>query len=168
MKLRHFLTLVVLATFALSAVAQEEKELTDSVRNRTQEILQKALNEATQKVERQDEMLLDLEIDELLVNETISKPGNDFFDMFYNRFVWPDVPGDYIVTISERPFRLTTTLVAIKVNDLEVFSNYLQSRSSFIEELVSYATEITRNYIINYNDIIQELGGADMGGTGIY
>jgi curli production assembly/transport component CsgE len=168
MYLRYFLALVVFTALSLNSIAQEEKVLSDSVRNRTQEYLQRALSEAAKKVGQQDEMLLDLEIDEILVNETLSKPGNDFFDMFYNAFVWPDVPGDYIVTISERPFRLTTTLVEIRVNDLEVFSNFLQPRSSFLEELVNYATEVTRQYIINYNAIIQELGGEDMGGTGIY
>jgi curli production assembly/transport component CsgE len=109
-----------------------------------------------------------LEIDELIVDATITKPGSDFFYYFSNGFEWPDVQGDYIIEISERPFRLTQTQVTIKINELEVFQNMLQPRATYLEELANYARQVTQNYLINYQQIMKELDGDDRSGSGIF
>jgi curli production assembly/transport component CsgE len=108
------------------------------------------------------------EIDQLIVNSVISKPGNDFFYYFTLDFEWPVHEGTFIVTVTERPFRTTTTQIIITVNDLEVFNSFLQPRSSYLEDLADEAQAITANYISNYQRIMRELEDEDRSGTGIY
>ena len=123
---------------------------------------------ATKNVEKSQSRADQLEIDEIMVNATISKPGNDFFYYYSNSFIWPESSGDFIVEVRERPFRLNNTQITIKVNDLEVFQNMLQPRISYLEELAAYAQQITVSYIINYQQIMKELDGDDRSGSGIY
>ena len=70
--------------------------------------------------------------------------------------------------VKERTFSLNNTQITIKVNELEVFQNMLQPRTSYLEELAAYAQRVTANYIINYQQIMKELDGDDRSGSGIY
>lgn len=153
------------------AYAQIDTLRTDSTRIRDAEVEQylKKLLDAAQDENQKKEANYDfLEIDELIVDATITKPGSDFFYYFSSGFEWPDVQGDYIVEISERPFRLTQTQVTIKINDLEVFQNMLQPRATYLEDLALYARQVTQNYLINYQQIMKELDGDDRSGSGIF
>jgi curli production assembly/transport component CsgE len=142
---------------------------TDSVqREKVEKYLEKLIEDATKTAKEIVYNYDQLEIDELIVNATFSKPGNDFFYYYSNSFVWPEASGDFIVQVSEKPFRLTNTQITIKVNDLEVFQNMLQPRTSYLEELATYAQQVTANYIINYQQIMKELDGDDRTGSGIF
>ena len=148
-----------------------QSEKSDSIKAKDRQVeayLEKLIQEATDKAQKQDANYDMLEIDELIVDATITKPGSDFFYYFSTSFQWPEAPGDFIVEVSERPFRLNNTQVTIKVNDLEVFQNMLQPRATFIEELATYAQQLTQNYIVNYAQIMKELDGDDRSGSGIY
>ena len=137
-------------------------------KERVEQYLQKLLDEATITAQKMLYNYDQLEIDELMVNATFSKAGNDFFYYYSNSFIWPEAAGDFIVEVTERPFRLSNTQITIKVNDLEVFKNMLQPRTSYLEELAIYAQQVTANYIINYQQIMRELDGDDRTGSGIY
>jgi curli production assembly/transport component CsgE len=110
-----------------------------------------------------------IEIDRLIVDETISKPGYDFMDMFFSQWTWPTLTnGAFIIVVSERPFRGITSQIQISVNDMVVFSGFLQSRAEYLELLVADALEQTTAHLLNYETIMKELIGLDMIGTGIY
>jgi curli production assembly/transport component CsgE len=110
-----------------------------------------------------------VEIDRLIVDETISKAGHDFMELFFNAWNWPAIAnGSFMMVLTERPFRGISTQIIISVNDLVVFESFLQSRYDFLETLTEQAIEQTTNYLINYESILKELEGADMKGTGIY
>mgnify|MGYP001385791378 FL=1 len=110
----------------------------------------------------------ELEINELIINSMRSKAGNDFFDHFTSDFEWPETNQSFIIVISEKPFRASTTQVIITVNDLDVFENVLQPRSSYLEDLADYAQLMTTQYILNYQQIMHDLDGEDRSGSGIY
>ena len=168
--MKKVLIYIVLFTFpTISIFGQADTLKTDSTqRENTERFLEKLIEDATETAQSILSRYDQLEIDELIVNSTISKPGNDFFYYFSNSFVWPEASGDFIVQVSERPFRLSSTQITIKVNELEVFQNMLQPRTSYLEELAAYAQRVTVNYIVNYQQIMKELDGDDRTGSGIY
>jgi curli production assembly/transport component CsgE len=155
----------------LLAMGQTDTTSLDSIQSRkglTETRLQKILEESLNQLDDQPKHLDDLEISELIVNAVISKPGNDFFDFFTSDFIWPETEGDFIILISEKPARNNSTQIFVTVNDLEVFENIIQPRASYLEELAEYAQRITKQYILNYQQIIKDLDGDDRSGSGIY
>ena len=162
-----YIALLIFSTTSL--FGQADTVRVDSLqKEKVEKYLQKLIEEATETAKEIVYNYDQLEIDELIVNATFSKAGNDFFYYYSNSFVWPQVSGDYIVQVTERPFRLSNTQITIKVNDLEVFQNMLQPRASYLEELAKYAQQVTANYIVNYQQIMKELDGDDRTGSGIF
>lgn len=124
-------------------------------------------NLSAQKAEVVIEELL-IEIDELIVDETLSKSGRDFYEIFYTQWVWPKTNDSFTIYIKERPARGNTTQLQILVNDLVVFENFLTPRYDDLVELSNFATAFVGNHIVTYEEIMQQLQGEDMKGTGIY
>ena len=110
----------------------------------------------------------DLEIDGLVTDATRTKMGRDFYDLFYQQFIAPPGAKNYAVVISERPYRATTTQVQIFVNDELVFEQFLQPRYEVLENLSAYAVETVQGFLMNYEEIMHEMNGEDMKGSGIY
>ncbi len=110
----------------------------------------------------------DIEIDGLVFDETKTKRGRDFFDYFYSQWEAPENASNYSIYVIENPFRLTTTQIEIKINDITVFQSFLQPRADIIEQLADYAVSRTQLYLANYEDLMRQLEGEDRAGTGIY
>jgi curli production assembly/transport component CsgE len=112
---------------------------------------------------------LELEIGQLIIDNTFSKAGNDFQQLFNTRWNWPtENAQDFIITISEKPSFVNSTIVEISINDLKVFESFLQPRYDILEETAGQAIDITLQYILNYEDVVKELSGEDLSGSGIY
>jgi len=112
---------------------------------------------------------LEIEINELIVNETMTKAGNDFHELFYSKWVWPDeLNHAFIIVIKEKPLRGNMTQISIKVNDMLIFEMPLQARFEYLESITEIARERTLGFLNNYKNILQSLEGEDIQGTGIY
>jgi curli production assembly/transport component CsgE len=111
---------------------------------------------------------IDLEIEGLIVDETQTKIGRDFYELFYNS--WS--PADYLpklsIVISERPLPRQGTQVAVAINDNVIFRRFLQPRYDIIEENAQIAIQIVNRYLENYEVVQKQLQGDDLIGTGIY
>ena len=111
----------------------------------------------------------ELEIGQLIIDDTFSKAGNDFQQLFNTRWNWPVQNAEqFIITISEKPSFINSTIVEITINDLKVFESFLQPRYDILEETAAQAIDITLQYILNYEDVVKELSGEDLSGSGIY
>ena len=111
---------------------------------------------------------VEIEIDGLLVDDTKTKAGKDFYDLFYNEWEAPVEAKNYSITVSEKPFRLTSTLIVISINDDIVYQAILQPRQDLIEAQAEEGVATTHDYLANYEEITKQLNGDDMAGTGIY
>ncbi len=110
-----------------------------------------------------------IEIDQLIVDETISKAGYDFQELFFTLWSWPPaLEESFILVVTERPYRGISTQIIISVNDQIVFESFLQPRYEVLEALAQSAIEQASGYLINYAAIQQQLGSDDTRGTGIY
>jgi curli production assembly/transport component CsgE len=109
-----------------------------------------------------------LEIDGLIFDETKTKNGRDFYDRFFRKWEPPENARNYSIFIKEKPFRVTTTQIEIRINETLVFQSFLQLKSEFIEVLSEQAVIQTKLYLQNYEDILQQIEGEDLSGSGIY
>ena len=110
-----------------------------------------------------------IEIDKLIVDETISKAGLDFLELFLASWTWPqNTNGSFQMVVTEKPFRGISTQVVITLNDLIVFESFLQTRFDVLESLAQQAVEQTSAYLMNYESIMRQLEGDDTAGNGIY
>ncbi len=110
----------------------------------------------------------DIEIEGLIVDQTQTKIGHDFYDLFYSSWQPPDNFGDYTIVIEEKPLPQLGTQVTIKINDNEIFQQILQPRYDVIEAMAQYGVELSFNYIQNYEAIQKQLAGDDLKGSGIF
>jgi curli production assembly/transport component CsgE len=127
-------------------------------------LLNKIITEETQKTKNDAE----IEIDGLLIEETKTKSGKDFYDQFYRDWIAPKNAKNYTIFITEKPYRLTTTMIEIQINETLVFQSFLQPRADIVEELAEQAVATTQIYLQNYEEIVRQLDGDDRSGTGIY
>lgn len=110
----------------------------------------------------------EIEIDGLLVDDTKTKTGKDFYDLFYGGWEAPVAAKNYSITVSEKPFRLTSTQIVVSINDNPVYQGILQPRQDIVEAMTEEAISTTQNYLANYEEIMKLLNSEDMAGSGIY
>lgn len=111
---------------------------------------------------------VEIEIDGLLVDDTKTKMGKDFYDLFYGNWEAPPRAKNFTITVSEKPFRLTSTLIVVSINENPVYQAILQPRQDVVEALSFEAISSTQSYLVNYEEIMRQLNGEDMTGSGIY
>ncbi len=153
----------VLSVFlSISAVSQ-----TDSLKSKTlpaslKKIIQQVILQPTNSND------VEIEIDGLLVDDTKTKSGKDFYDLFYADWDAPIGSKNFTITVSEKPFRLTSTMIQVSINDNVVYQGILQPREDILVALTEEAIATSQNYLANYEEITRQLNGEDLAGSGIY
>ena len=118
--------------------------------------------------QRTKEEEISVEIDGLVIDETLSKVGRDFYDAFYSKWAAPIDAKDYTIFVKESPPRMSRFMVSIYVNDDEVFSSYLAPREEIIDAYADYAVSEIEDYLKQRENVSQALESPDMAGSGIY
>jgi len=109
-----------------------------------------------------------LEIDGLIFDETKSKIGRDFYELFYNKWTPPPGAKDFWITIKELPSRGLGATVTVQVNEDVVLYRFLQPRGALIEEEANLAISYLQNYLQKNENIKQDLESGDQSGSGIF
>lgn len=84
-----------------------------------------------------------LEIGGLVIDETRSKMGKDFFNLFYQYWEAPQNARDFMLTIEEHPVPSLGTLVTVKIDDKKVYRSRLQPRYAVIESMAKRAVAVS-------------------------
>jgi len=95
----------------------------------------------------QAEQQILLEIDGMVIDETRSKVGRDFYDLFYQSWQAPQEVSRFTITISEQPAPGLGTIVTVRANETETFRHRLQPRYEVIQEAARFAVRITHNHL---------------------
>lgn len=111
---------------------------------------------------------LEMEIDGLIIDDTTTKLGKDFYDIFYTNWVAPPNTNNFSVTISEKPLPRLGTQISISINDNQMFQSFLQPRYDIIETTAFQAIAMSQEFLINYEAIQKQLQGEDLKGSGIF
>ena len=91
----------------------------------------------------------DLEVDGLIVDETITKIGRDFYDIFHRQWEAPAGATNFTILIQEKPTRNNGAYVVVSVNDEPVFEYTLQPRYDLIEEVATYTVSMVYEYLVS-------------------
>lgn len=111
---------------------------------------------------------ISVELDGLIINETISKIGHDFYKYYRDYWQPPKDVKYYTIYIGEKLMPGMGNLVYIKIDDQKVFENRITPKDYTIEKTAQYATNRIRAYLEQTLLIQQQLEEEDMSGTGIY
>jgi curli production assembly/transport component CsgE len=82
-----------------------------------------------------------------VLDQTLTKPGHEFYELFYSSLQAITGLGDYTITLSERPIRGTSSLISMNVNDTELLEMPLPTRTEQIEEAVTAAVETASGFL---------------------
>ena len=109
-----------------------------------------------------------LEIDGLILDETRTKVGRDFYELFFNKWIPPTGAKDFLITIKELPSRGIGARVSIEVNNNVVLSRFLQPRGDLVEEQALVSIRAIRRHLEQAENLKQSIDSADVSGSGIY
>lgn len=98
-----------------------------------------------------------LESQGLVVDQTITKIGRDFYSVFYTTFEAPPGVNEYNITITELPARGNSALVSLAVNDETLLEIPLQPKYDLIEEAAIQAVGIASDYLVEAQRVSNQL-----------
>lgn len=107
-------------------------------------------------------------IDGLVIDESITKVGRDFYELFYSGWTPPENASDYTIFIEEQPGRGRITAVEVRINEDVIFEGNLQPRYDYLEGLAEYVQGRCYRFLYNYEQIKKTMGSEDQKGTGIF
>lgn len=81
----------------------------------------------------------DMEIGNLVLNKTITRVGNEFYEAFADRWIPPRNLGILHVMILEAPSARWGSIIGVRVGDTPYFRTRISSRSRNIEEIAEQA-----------------------------
>ncbi|MDZ7718960.1 MAG: CsgE family curli-type amyloid fiber assembly protein [Balneolaceae bacterium] len=138
---------------SLEVVSQEESSDTSSenklekFRTAFESLINEKRTEQQEEIQAKAEQQIFIELDGLVTDETRSKIGRDFYDIFYQKWEAPPNSSNFTIVISEQPTPSLGSLVSVSVNDEQVFRYRLQPRYEIIEQVANYAVQYTYNYM---------------------
>jgi len=111
---------------------------------------------------------LDLEIGEMIFDETMTKVGRDFYDEFYSNWINPTEIKDFSIYIKERPMPGIGTQIRVFIDEHEILTQFIRPNQEMIEMLAEYTVGLATQYLVNYQEIQAQLQNEDQAGTGIF
>ena len=107
------------------------------------------------------------EISGLIMEETMTKIGYEFYEYFFLLWEPPQEVGvkDYNIFISELASPMWGSWVSVSVNGATVWSRVLKPRSAEVEDSAKEAILVTQQYLYNYQQY--QFQSEDLVGTGI-
>jgi curli production assembly/transport component CsgE len=88
-----------------------------------------------------------LEIDGLIVDETRTRIGSDFYDLFYTNWEAPLQARNFTIVITEQPVPQIGTRITLRVNDQDVAQFMLQPRYEIIEQYAQQSVQFLKQHL---------------------
>lgn len=123
----------------------------------------------TQEQQLQQNQSDDIEIGGLIIDDTRSKIGRDFYEFFYGKWVEPKDSDAFSVIIKELPAtRGRASRIAIELDGTVVVERLVQPRQEIIEALAQQAVNIVQQQLSRKKQLNKELESPDQSGSGIF
>ncbi len=116
--------------------------------------LMKAKKQNPQQIE--EELQTNL-ISGLVVEETKTRPGRDFYDMFFMKYQLLPKKFPFIIKITEVPIQRRTTKLTIYADDQEVNSFVANPNVDYLEQRANQSMALLRRYAVKQNLMEKEL-----------
>jgi curli production assembly/transport component CsgE len=167
-------TITILLCFFIVGIRAQEQQNEEQNKSTTQEKLENLLEEVTADVMQEErpnaESIKDyqLEIDGLIIDETKTKIGRDFYDVFFTSWQRPQEIKGYTIYIYEMAHPRFGSWIWIDVDETTIYQTVLRPRYDVIEEAAQDGVVATLQFLFRFNQDQRQLSGQDMSGTGIY
>ena len=148
--------LLIISTFCLTSLNAQTEAGTDSLQTLQSQQIRQAIDP------------LDLEIGEMIFDETITKVGRDFYEIFFNNWSNPTEIKDFSITVKEMPMPGVGTQITVTIDDFELVKQFIRPNQEMIEMLAEYTVGMATQYLLNYQEIQAQLQSEDQAGTGIF
>lgn len=83
----------------------------------------------------------------LVIENTITKAGRDFYKYFYSEYYNKGVQTKKNIVIKEVPGKMRTTRVSVKIDDQLVWQFFSQPKKSFLKEMANTALDRCISYL---------------------
>jgi curli production assembly/transport component CsgE len=90
---------------------------------------------------------MEAEAEGFVLDQTLTKPGRDFYELFVSTFQGLTGLGDYTIVLAERPARGNSSLISLHVNDTELLEMPLPTRTEQLEEAVAATVETAQGFL---------------------
>ncbi len=122
------------------------------------------------------------EVIAFIIDNTKTKLGRDFYEEFYRQWNGLQLDSlttqrfketvennsDLIIELEEIPSPGITNLVSIKIGELTVWQQFVQTRIDALEFQTGDAVKEVFQYFLSYQEIQNQLGSEDQMGSGIF
>ena len=108
----------------------------------------------------------EFEIGGIIVDNTRTRMGRDFYDLFYSGWEDPKGVGDFIIRIEEFPGRFRSTRLVVWLDDDKLVETNLQSSYDYLESLSGYTINRLQSQLRKRRQNQQNLN-EDLRDTGI-
>jgi len=109
-----------------------------------------------------------IEIEGLIIDETRSKTGRDYYEFFYGKWIAPRGVSDFSIVIKELPARGRGARISVEVNGNLLIQRFLQPRLDVIELLAEQSVNAVKKYLVDNEKLKSDLEAGDQKGSGIY
>lgn len=82
----------------------------------------------------------------IVIEETKTKPGRDFYNIFYSAYLTNNINGDKIVTIKESLALGTNTKIQVKIEEDVVLEFFLRPQNDFLKSMSDVSIQNVYNY----------------------
>lgn len=108
-----------------------------------------------------------IEINGIVMDETKTKAGRDFFDYFYRTWDTVNFTVEYMILVKEEVFRRNQTKVSLIVNEEVVFQTPVQPKEEYLIQVANRGSLYVKHFLKKLQsgrvDYLQ-----DMRGSGLY
>ena len=83
----------------------------------------------------------------LVLDQTITKIGHDFYDQFYSKWEAPTEVLEYTVAVGEKPSRGNNAVILVTVNGEDLLEFPLQGKSDIVEDAAQQAIGVAAAFL---------------------
>lgn len=134
-----------------AAVPDSQKAMLDEFRKVFDKLIEEEENERTahkKQLEEERNQYANLSLSGLVLDETMSKMGRNFYDVFYQQWKKPKGAQNATITIQEQPIPSRGTMVIVEIDNEPVFKHRLEPRYYKTEEAAKYAVQICQQRVL--------------------
>lgn len=124
--------------------SRSKEEQVELFRKLFEDVLKEEQNDSRKEKPVQPEMS---DLDGIILDETRSKTGAEFYSFFYVSWTKPDWAANYTVRISEKPGPGLGSIVYVEVNNENIFEIRLQPGDRRIRQAGEYAVGQTLEFL---------------------
>ncbi len=88
----------------------------------------------------------------MVIEDTKTKAGNDFYDMFYSSYLTNNINGEKIVKIEERLAIANTTQINVLVGDEVVVQFFVNPRTQYLKSMADHSIYRVNSYFQRLKD----------------